>query len=707
MTGPVRSIPLYPWLPLIISLLLVTMVLADRWLSYKQVMIPRETERQTAMLQQTSNRMWLQISSLMIEGNLGATENYLTSFIANPGFKTLALINQGKVILANRFALKGQKVISLKCYMADRILPMQQANKVSLYPLSDTELCVFIPVYSSDDDSVIRPQRENSFLLIRYSLQPAINQLRDEVFHISHFSRGLLFALITGMLLTFLISYIVLRPLKAVRFTMKQFCQGKHHSRIRLTGRGEFSDLGDNFNQLVAQLSTAEQMLKDSEQRWIYALDAAGDGVWDWDTRTDKVFFSAQWKKMLGFDDNEIGDHLEEWSERVHPEDLPAAMAALEAHLQGRTPVYRNEHRLRCKNGEYKWVLDRGMVFERDAQGAAIRVIGTHSDITTQKKTQKQLQESQQRFELAMQGATDGLWDWQIDIHQVYYSPRWKQMLGYQDHELKNEFSTWERLVHKDDIAVARKELQDCITGKKDHYEVEFRMQHKQGGWLHILSRAIVVTGDNSRVERLVGTHMDITEIRQVQTQLEQSQAQLEKLAFYDVLTGLPNRRLLEDRLQQQLAAVRRNDELMAVAMMDLDGFKQVNDTKGHDTGDELLKEIAERLKLCIREVDTVARLGGDEFVLILSKLQHREDVVPILERVLNSVSLPCILKKGSARVSASIGISFYPAHGETGDLLLRRADIAMYASKNSGRNQFNFYQAYMEYSDPGGKDPT
>lgn len=692
MKSSVQSLPLYPWLPMIISLLLIIMVMADRWLSYQQVMLPREKERQTLMLNQISNRMWLQVSSLMMKNNLSETENYLTSFISNSGFRVLALTDNEQIILANRFALKGQAVSGLNCYLADRVLTMRQENRVVVYPIAENELCAFIPIPVSSPSPSIRPT-STLFLLVEYNLEPAIKQLRDEAFHASHFARGFLFALIAGLVLTLLISQLVLRPIRSIQLTMKKFSRGDEQVRTHLSGQGELAELANHFNEIADQLNLSKQQLQDNERRWIYALDAAGDGVWDWDARQNKVFYSEQWKKMLGYENSEISTQPEEWSERLHPDDREQAITQLTDHLKGKSQIYRNEHRLRCKNGEYRWVLNRGMVFKRDDQGHALRILGTHSDITEQKQIQQALSESQQRFELAMQGAADGLWDWKIDSHQVYFSPRWKQMLGYKDHELKNEFSSWEKLVHKSDLPAAQRELQQCISGKKQHYEAEFRMQHREGHWVYILSRAIVVYSQHHRVERLVGTHVDITEIRQVQAQLEESQKKLEKLAFYDALTGLPNRRLLEDRLLQYLAKARRQQELTAIVMMDLDGFKQVNDNLGHDIGDQLLKEVAERLKNCIREIDTVARLGGDEFVFILGELKHRDDAILILERVLHSVALPCILSEQTCHVSASIGVSFYPDHGESGDLLLRQSDIAMYSSKKNGRNQIRFYQ--------------
>ncbi len=144
----------------------------------------------------------------------------------------------------------------------------------------------------------------------------------------------------------------------------------------------------------VSERKEADKAIKESEQRWQFALEGAGEGVWDWDAKTNKVFFSRQWKSLLGYEDDEIGDSLEEWSKRVHPDDIEQCNADLGKHMRGETPIYLNEHRLLCKDGKYKWIMDRGKVIGRDDEGRPSRVIGTHSDITMQKLKEKELRQS-------------------------------------------------------------------------------------------------------------------------------------------------------------------------------------------------------------------------------------------------------------------------------------------------------------------------
>lgn len=688
---------LNPGLTLIISCLMIALVIMDRWLEYEYTLIPQEKARQERQFNDVAARMWQTVSDLMLNDNRPITESYITGYSGDSGFEIIAVIDGGRVLLANKLAMKGSNTKDINCYQAEWVARAVAdfALLIEPHPVLDKRLCAVMPVTLLEHSASLRPD-SLAVLVVEYNMAPAISALQQHIWHPNQWLRHLMFALVVAFLIAGILKRYIISPLNLIRQRMREYAQGNVLARVELSGNGELADVARNFNELADQVSQAELAVRRSEERWIKALDAAGDGVWDWDLRTGKVFFSSQWKVMLGYKDDEVGDSLNEWSERVHPDDLPQAIRDMEDHLSGQKEVYRTVYRMRCKDGGYKWFFDRGMVFERDLDGNALRVTGTHSDISEQKQTEAALQESQQQFELAMLGSNDGLWDWRIRDNQVYFSPRWKSMLGYSDDELENDFKVWERMVHPDDLHLAQEEVSRCVTGKKDFFEIEFRLRHKLGHWLYVLSRAVVIKDEDGHVERLVGTHMDLTEIRAVQKQLEESRQQLKKMAFYDALTGLPNRRLLEERMTKLLEDSHQKEDVLAIALMDLDGFKQVNDTLGHDVGDELLKAVAGRLNLCMREDDTIARLGGDEFVLLFSGLKSRNDVASGLERVIQVVGKPYMIEGSSCHVTASIGVAFFPDDAKTGDTLMRYADLAMYRSKQAGRNQFSVYEAYM-----------
>ena len=230
------------------------------------------------------------------------------------------------------------------------------------------------------------------------------------------------------------------------------------------------------------------------------------------------------------------------------------------------------------------------------------------------------------------------------------------------------------------------------------HWQGEFWNRHKDGSLYAAASTINALRDAAGQVTHYVSVFSDITERKHQQEQLER----LERLAHFDPLTGLPNRALLADRLQQGLARAQRARQGLAVCFMDLDGFKAVNDAHGHDAGDDLLAEVARRLQGSIRAGDTAARLGGDEFVLLLGGLHHPRECEDTARRVLHAVALPIEVEGHTVHVSASMGISVFPRDGSDAEQLLRQADQAMYQAKQRGRNRYVLYAPGMADADPG-----
>jgi diguanylate cyclase (GGDEF)-like protein/PAS domain S-box-containing protein len=313
-------------------------------------------------------------------------------------------------------------------------------------------------------------------------------------------------------------------------------------------------------------------------------------------------------------------------------------------------------------------------------------------EISERKLAESALRKSEERFELAMRGANDGVFDWNLQSKEIYYSPRWKRMLGYQDHELPNVISTWENLVDKQDRQRSWEMLNDYIRGRRDNFHIEIKMQHKAGYWVEILSRAFLLRNVQGKAVRIVGTHVDITEKKR-------QEEHIIKQAHYDALTGLPNRFLAMDRLAQLLKEASRDASKIAILFLDLDGFKHVNDTLGHETGDQLLEQAAERLLAAVRDGDSVCRLGGDEFVVFLRNLTELSDARTVAGNLITQFRHPFRLGERELVVTTSIGIAVYPSDGVTPTELLRNADTAMYHSKEQGRNTFNFFTSEMNMS--------
>jgi len=274
----------------------------------------------------------------------------------------------------------------------------------------------------------------------------------------------------------------------------------------------------------INQRKKAEADLRKSKKELQLTLDATADGIWSWNFKTNELYFSPRYYEMLGFMPDEFPANFETWLNLIHPEDKENVLAVANEYLKTKPDLYENEFRLRTKKGDYRWARTVARVVERDENGEAVYMIGNHEDVTERKMAIDALIDEKKRFELAMQSVNDGLFDWNLKTNEIYYSPVWKKILGYEDHEIKNEFSEWERLTDSDDVKASWVIMNEVIAGKRKIFETEFKMLHKDGHWVDILSRANAFFDENGEGIRVIGTHVDITERKRTEKQLQQSQ---------------------------------------------------------------------------------------------------------------------------------------------------------------------------------------
>ncbi len=319
----------------------------------------------------------------------------------------------------------------------------------------------------------------------------------------------------------------------------------------------------------------------------------------------------------------------------------------------------------------------------------ALARIGTQ---LSHKRAQEGLRESEERYALAARGANDGLWDWNVQANAVYFSPRWKSMLGYQESEIGDNPNEWFDRIHDADRERVNEEVAAHQKGVVPQFESEHRVLHKDGTFRWMLCRGLAVHNGSGKTLRMVGWQTDITEGK-----------------VSDPLTGLPNRLLFTDRLGRLIKhAKRRKDYWFAVLFLDLDGFKMINDSLGHLVGDQLLVGVASRLEKCLRATDTVARLGegfivarmgGDEFTVLLDDLKDPGDAKQAAERLMKSVTSPFMLGGREVFTSMSIGIALSNPSYEQAEDILRDADTAMYRAKSRGKARYEIFDADMRAS--------
>ncbi|HKI20811.1 MAG TPA: diguanylate cyclase, partial [Isosphaeraceae bacterium] len=308
-------------------------------------------------------------------------------------------------------------------------------------------------------------------------------------------------------------------------------------------------------------------------------------------------------------------------------------------------------------------------------------------------QTLEALRRSEERYALAVRGAADGLWDWDLTTDRIYYAPRWKSILGFEDGQIGDSILEWFDRLHPLDSERVKAEVSDHLTGKTPHLETEHRMRHRDGSYRWVLTRGLAVRNGQGKAVRMAGSQSDITQRKAAEYRMQ-----------HDSLTGLPNRALLMDRLSEAVARTKRAPGYrFGVLFLDIDSFKGVNDSLGHSIGDQLLVAISRRLECCIRDADTIARVGGDEFISLIDSVETEENILSIAGRILESLRAPFLLDGHEVIVSASIGVAMSNASDGTAEEIVKNADSAMYRAKSRGKAGIIAFDEAIEGSDGPG----
>ncbi|WP_196800041.1 EAL domain-containing protein [Thioalkalivibrio sp. ALJT] len=441
---------------------------------------------------------------------------------------------------------------------------------------------------------------------------------------------------------------------------------------------------------LTEELRWREEQLRESEFRWRFALEGSRSGLYDWFIPRDELYFSPRCREIMGGETAELGLSMGAWEQFIHPDDRVAVQEALRAYLDGQRGYYAREYRVRHADGHWIWIEDRGLIVSRGADGRPLRMIGTATDITDRKNDELALREAHaesQRFRDALDYVSSFIYMKDREGRYTFANSACLGLFGVTAEDLPG--STDSRFFPTETVRRLQKIDQRVLAGEQTTEEIEVV---EPGGRRRVyLENKTPIRDDHDR-ERIIGLLGISTDI----TMLKEHERQLERIAHYDALTGLPNRSLLADRLQQAMARARRHDARLAVVYLDLDGFKQINDRYGHAAGDRMLVEVAARMKAVMRSEDTLSRMGGDEFVAVLVDVDNLYGCEAILKRMLKAAAEPVFQEGARLQVSASLGVTFYPEDNADmdADQLLRHADQAMYQAKLSGKGRFHVFDA-------------
>jgi diguanylate cyclase (GGDEF)-like protein/PAS domain S-box-containing protein len=446
---------------------------------------------------------------------------------------------------------------------------------------------------------------------------------------------------------------------------------------------GNISFALDNFDR-EAERNRAEAALQHSESQFRQLADAMPQLVWTADSEGSADYFNQRQHEYHGFNQTETDKF--DWSVVVHREDMDATERAWRQAVET-GQLYQVEHRVKTADGSYRWHISRG-IYTKNEQGEIVKWYGTSTDIHDLKLAQEALQRSEERLHLAQSVARIGAFEWNIPKNEIVWSSGEEELHGLVKGEFGGSYQEWVACVHPDDREKTELLVRDAMTSGV--LDGEWRVQWQDGTVRWVAARGQVFRDTDGQPDRMIGINIDITEKKD-------SDDLIWSYANFDSLTGLPNRRLFRDRLEHEIYNARRTGAPLALLFLDLDGFKDVNDTLGHDMGDVLLKETARRLSRCVRESDTVARLGGDEFTVILPEMQDHGAAERIANHILKTLSEPIMLGNSLTHVAASMGITFYPYDATDIEDLLKSGDQAMYAAKQNGKNQYQYFTASMQ----------
>ncbi len=537
-------------------------------------------------------------------------------------------------------ALRANDVAGVQGLIRDKILPLDANLQSGLEGLMQIQLSV--------------AKQEYQVAVDRYDTVRLVS--------VAAIAGGVLFAILTG-----------LAVLRARRQELNVALERQSHA--------DMARQMDEKNDLL-------QALTQSEFRWKFAIEGAGDGVWDRDLQTGQETYSRRWKEMLGYAEDEILPNHQEWESRIHPDDRQAVLTSDADYIAGKSSRYEVEYRLRCKDGSYKWILSRGMIVSRDPNGKPLRTIGTHTDISERKKAEGTIRLAAKVFKHALEGimitALDGSI---IEVNDAFTT-----ITGYS----------------RDEVIGKNPRLLKSGRHSQEYYQQFWSQLTQQGSWIgenwnrRKNGEIYAQTQKISTARDAQGKPLQYVCLFSDITAAKNHEQELERIARYDSLTKLPNRALLGERLAQALNQTRRRGQHLAVVFIDLDGFKAVNDAHGHEAGDHLLITLAERMKGALRDGDILARLGGDEFVAVLIDLADVDASAPMLNRLLEAAARPFQFDQARLQVSASLGVTFYPQTQDQAqelepDQLLRQADQAMYQAKQAGKNRFHVFDAEQD----------
>jgi diguanylate cyclase (GGDEF)-like protein/PAS domain S-box-containing protein len=451
----------------------------------------------------------------------------------------------------------------------------------------------------------------------------------------------------------------------------------------RKQAKQNLQDANDRLESMVLERTRAlegtNRELSATSQRLQLALDASNIGLWDWNLQTGDTYHS-NFDRLLGYGEERFTNFVTDLEPLVSPEDWPRLKRAMVAHFKGKTSRYHAVYRIRHADGHWRWLEDEGRVVEWNSEGKASRMIGTRRDITVDKEAEDQLRLAATVFE----NASEGILIFDTDFRFLAVNDCFTRLSGFTEEEVHGKLMM-EVSHSSEENAELYREVAESVRNE-GFWQGELTERRKNGEQYPVWMQLSAVYDDDGQVTHYVGMFSDLTARKEAEEKVQ-------FLSNYDRLTGLANRTVFREKLHKSLALARLNRERVALMCLDLDRFRPINDSLGHEVGDRLLRAAGERLKALDLDDNNLARIGGDEFCLIVEGYDDETSVDKLSKDIISAMRKPFNIDGHELLLGVSIGISVFPDHGKEAQTLINQSDLAVHQAKRMGGNNFQFYR--------------